>query len=522
MLSHAALPGLTISIHAPLTGCDADPRKKSACPCHFNPRTPHGVRLSTKRWIIIYPRYFNPRTPHGVRRRSRGLRRARPTISIHAPLTGCDPPQRGCRGNQPHFNPRTPHGVRHTDMVDIQTRLSISIHAPLTGCDNAASTILPCAANFNPRTPHGVRHPAHNVPALVPGFQSTHPSRGATSCAVAAAQKIQFQSTHPSRGATIKVEQGKVVVIISIHAPLTGCDLAAFPAQYFFRISLHAPLTGCDSHSRAAGGDTGRFQSTHPSRGATVQMSRNAQPEQFQSTHPSRGATTRNGERRPNSRISIHAPLTGCDRSGPRVTDNTDHFNPRTPHGVRLALLFSAFGFGTFQSTHPSRGATRRFLPSLSVHSRFQSTHPSRGSTVMLYKNIQRFIISIHAPLTGCDEGPRSAASWPTNFNPRTPHGVRRGISTSRENENKHFNPRTPHGVRRYKDIKTPTNAEFQSTHPSRGATRPISGCQHRGHHFNPRTPHGVRRHQGPQPNHRLLFQSTHPSRGATAKHTAH
>ena len=56
----------------------------------------------------------------------------------------------------------------------------------------------------------------------------------------------------------------------------------------------------------------------------------------FQSTHPSRGATLW---------LSIHQNL-------------WSDFNPRTPHGVRQDSRRSRKRNGKFQSTHPSRGAT--------------------------------------------------------------------------------------------------------------------------------------------------------------------
>ena len=55
---------------------------------------------------------FNPRTPHGVRLDAEDLINEYISISIHAPLTGCD--------------------VDHTVLLLLG---EISIHAPLTGCD---------------------------------------------------------------------------------------------------------------------------------------------------------------------------------------------------------------------------------------------------------------------------------------------------------------------------------------------------------------------------------------------------
>ena len=123
--------------------------------------------------------------------------------------------------------------------------------------------------------------------------------------------------------------------------------------------------------------------------------------------------------------------------------------------------------------------------------------------------------ISIHAPLTGCDDRGSCNSGSRRYFNPRTPRGVRRQF---------------PNGT-------LPTAASFQSTHPLRGATgfiekgnapgcisihAPLTGCDLRSAHqdsgtsyFNPRTPCGVRRCSFPCPSRAHTFQSTHPLRGA-------
>ncbi len=145
-------------------------------------------------------------------------------------------------------------------------------------------------------------------------------------------------------------------------------------------ISIHAPLTGCDGSHFLNFGGRGEFQSTHPSRGATI----------VHKFSPAR------------SSISIHAPLTGCDYVNVKVTNPHTDFNPRTPHGVRLLSLITTLAVIGFQSTHPSRGATP----------------PSNRC-----KHLHR--ISIHAPLTGCDRRLYSSKTVKCYFNPRTPHGVR-------------------------------------------------------------------------------------------------
>ena len=170
------------------------------------------------------------------------------------------------------------------------------------------------------------------------GFQSTHPARGATRRYVCTNEGWRFQSTHPARGATSgHVAHLRLDAIISIHAPREGCDADIFhrPAQqgdfnprtprgvrrllvlwklkgwnHFnprtprgvrryltgtldaqTSISIHAPREGCDESACGCSRPGGRFQSTHPARGAT----------------DFRLASDRAVY------ISIHAPREGCD-----------------------------------------------------------------------------------------------------------------------------------------------------------------------------------------------------------------
>ncbi len=127
-------------------------------------------------------------------------------------------------------------------------------------------------------------------------------------------------------------------------------------------------------------------------------------PVQFQSTHPLRDATRLSCLISSTLKISIHAPLTGCDcdlvnrlisqqsisihapLTGCDVrcwkmfkptlqfqsthplrdatlssSDNCDNFvdfNPRTPYGMRLETPFFVLFSLKFQSTHPLRDAT--------------------------------------------------------------------------------------------------------------------------------------------------------------------
>ncbi len=236
-------------------------------------------------------------------------------------------------------------------------------------------------------------------------------------------------------------------------------------------------------------------------------------------------------------RVSIHAPRTGRDHKHLSIISPIISFNPRAPHGARPVC----------------RGGLCSVL-------QFQSTRPARGATKALYWREGIKVVSIHAPRTGRDSRTLKPRSWPYSFNPRAPHGARRGPD-KRLLVHPGFNPRAPHGARHWlyrprrtiervsihaprtgRDIQknTPDNGSyrfnpraphgarpaaicmaavdkgFQSTRPARGAT----WCDH--HEctgigcFNPRAPHGAR------PGRRMAFiilkafQSTRPARGAT------
>ena len=169
-------------------------------------------------------------------------------------------------------------------------------------------------------------------------------------------------------------------------------------------VSIHAPLAGCDVINQKSLLDASRFQSTHPSRGATSST---------------------------------------CTSSS-----LAQSFNPRTPRGVRRRLIRIRKPLRAFQSTHPSRGATAHKGCSV-VRATFQSTHPSRGATIPACLAHRHLLVSIHAPLAGCDLSFEGVA-------------LRHCVSIHAPLA----------GCDRYPKIIELSIQLFQSTHPSRGATR--------------------------------------------------
>ena len=107
----SAVAGPFQSTH-PLRGATTAGRPRRIPRADFNPRTPCGVRQSSRWQDWPVSAYFNPRTPCGVRLR----------LSARSPTSA-------------NFNPRTPCGVRLIAVCTPAFMFSISIHAPLAGCD---------------------------------------------------------------------------------------------------------------------------------------------------------------------------------------------------------------------------------------------------------------------------------------------------------------------------------------------------------------------------------------------------
>ena len=101
-----------------------------------------------------------------------------------------------------------------------------------------------------------------------------------------------------------------------------------------------------------------KFQSTHPSWGATCIKDDSSSINVFQSTHPSWGATKKKQV----------------------IWGVYIDFNPRTHRGVRHSAKTEKIGLIIFQSTHPSWGATFETIKNNRLMI-FQSTHPSWGAT---------------------------------------------------------------------------------------------------------------------------------------------
>ena len=190
-------------------------------------------------------------------------------------------------------------------------------------------------------------------------------------------------------------------------------------------------------------------------------------------------------------RILIHAPLAGCDPCIGREFSCFGDFNPRTPCGVRPSLLSFVVRCTKFQSTHPLRGATKIIMPIdgqlvISIHAPLAGCDQRGEQIVIIY------IISIHAPLAGCDF--RSRRGWWSRRRFQSTHPLR-GATSFRHSRSVFLVISIHAPLAGCDEIRKRGSPDISiSIHA------PLAGCdqlrrraRRRHPDFNPRTPCGVR-----------------------------
>ena len=139
----------------------------------------------------------------------------------------------------------------------------------------------------------------------------------------------------------------------------------------------------------------------------------------------------------------------GSDYAGHASVTGHRHFNPRSPDGERLFLVFcSAYSSSHFNprspdGERPPRSTRGTGAAGISIHAPrmgsdgglvvdggdlhgFQSTLPGWGATrAQAFERVLDDAISIHAPRMGSDQGRHPPSLPATHFNPRSPDGER-------------------------------------------------------------------------------------------------
>ena len=181
------------------------------------------------------------------------------------------------------------------------------------GCDCAYQAFQCQVCYFNPRSPNGLRQPVPRTGAAGKEFQSTQPEWAATT----------FKSKRRRRRT----------------------------------ISIHAARMGCDARLQSRKRAQQSFQSTQPEWAATVVLDAKA-AKAYISIHAARmgcdtaGATTAACS----TSISIHAARMGCDIFCVKMNIITRYFNPRSPNGLRLAIVSPVYPVSAYFNPRSPNG----------------------------------------------------------------------------------------------------------------------------------------------------------------------
>ena len=240
-----------------------------------------------------------------------------------------------------------------------------------------------------------------------------------------------FQSTLPARGATAVQRKRIDQQIISIHAPRTGSDLTpSFSTVKYSNFNPRSPhgerrVCFCRPCKHIVDFNP---RSPHGER-RSVRAVWLPTPMYFNPRSP-------HGERQEDiskamtaEQISIHAPRTGSDLKITTSVLNFFHFNPRSPHGERHGARGAERARTDDFNPRSPHGERRMAEAGVTRYAGFQSTLPARGATPSILRINCRRPISIHAPRTGSDPKGGDHDRPGPYFNPRSPHGERRGRS---------------------------------------------------------------------------------------------
>ena len=251
------------------------------------------------------------------------------------------------------------------------------------GSDNTCRilTIYPLISIHAPRM--GSDLPHVQVGRIYKVFQSTLPAWGATSCydcTGSGADDFNPRSPHGERRrlkftTIIKINFNprsphgeRLMPILTLS--LLGTFQSTLPAWGATRLRMNRSRAYFNFNPRSPHGER------HPQSLDVWHLS------QFQSTLPAWGATRRSELTGNHRGISIHAPRMGSDSSLLVCLRGMGDFNPRSPHGERLADRNTGKNKNIFQSTLPAWGATISNNISIAVK-RFQSTLPAWGATII-------------------------------------------------------------------------------------------------------------------------------------------
>ena len=124
--------------------------------------------------------------------------------------------------------------------------------------------------------------------------------------------------------------------------------------------------------------------------------------------------------------VSIHAPHAGSDRVRVVPSSGGGEVSIHAPHAGSDAGSREQVRSRQGVSIHAPHAGSDREGGQIPISSaRFQSTLPTRGATRRLVSSRLRPAVSIHAPHAGSDLSPPRLRAPTGSFNPRSPRGER-------------------------------------------------------------------------------------------------
>ena len=194
------------------------------------------------------------------------------------------------------------------------------------------------------------------------------------------------------------------------------------------------------------------------------------------------------------------------------------HFNPRAPYGARRLEVAAMQVHGRISIHAPLTGRDDGILhlpgvcPGISIHA------PLTGRDLVdMWREMQEEIFQSTRPLRGATtEQLRRYLSLLFQSTRPLRGATRQGEHISTAHAISIHAPLTGRDAALWMTHSVQT--AFQSTRPLRGATRKRQHPGHLRRHFNPRAPYGARRWETCGGEKCCLFQSTRPLRGATQR----
>ena len=187
------------------------------------------------------------------------------------------------------------------------------------------------------------------------------------------------------------------------------------------------------------------------------------------------------------------------------IKEPRKNFNPRSPWGERLNLLWGCTILAIFQSALPVGGATSFPPPVISLDNNFNPRSPwgERPASAVLVASMVLFQSAL--PVGGATPGRISGTGRLPRISIRAPRGGSDTRRARNDRERPYFNPRSPWGERRFILLSCKPAVYISIRAPRGGSDSALQrSSKRRSQYFNPRSPWGERQPSCPAPRYKI------------------